>query len=94
MRCIFLAAGSSTVQNACPAYVVGSSEPMSTSEESRGARPRARLTPAAAWAAPLRAGDPPLIGRVENGRLLLDPRTLTAAEIVEARQLLLDRFGG
>jgi L-seryl-tRNA(Ser) seleniumtransferase len=31
-------------------------------------------------AAPLRAGDPPVVGRIEEGRLLLDPRTLTDAE--------------
>ena len=28
-------------------------------------------------AARLRAGDPPVVGRIEEGRLLLDPRTLT-----------------
>jgi L-seryl-tRNA(Ser) seleniumtransferase len=32
----------------------------------------------------LRHGDPPLIGRIQDGRLLLDPRTLTAEETVEA----------
>lgn len=32
-------------------------------------------------AAGLRAGDPPVVGRVESGRLLLDPRTLTADEL-------------
>ncbi len=48
-----------------------------------------------AWAAPLRAGDPPLIGRVEDGCLLLDPRTLLGdAEVEEARQLLLVRLEG
>jgi len=31
-------------------------------------------------AAPLRAGDPPVLGRIERDRLLLDPRTLTDAE--------------
>ena len=31
-------------------------------------------------AAALRAGDPPVLGRVEGGRLLLDPRTLTDDE--------------
>jgi L-seryl-tRNA(Ser) seleniumtransferase len=37
----------------------------------------------AALAGPLRAGDPPVIGRVHEGRLLLDPRTLTDAEVDE-----------
>ena len=32
-------------------------------------------------AARLRAADPPVIGRIEDGRLLLDPRTLTDDEI-------------
>jgi L-seryl-tRNA(Ser) seleniumtransferase len=36
---------------------------------------------AAAFAAPLRAGDPPVLGRLDHDRLLLDPRTLTDAEI-------------
>ena len=34
-----------------------------------------------ALAACLRAGDPPLIGRIEHGRLLLDPRTLADDEL-------------
>ena len=29
----------------------------------------------------LRAGDPPVIARIHEGRLVLDPRTLTDAEI-------------
>jgi len=33
-----------------------------------------------ALAAALRTGDPPVVGRVRDGRLLLDPRTLTDAE--------------
>jgi L-seryl-tRNA(Ser) seleniumtransferase len=33
-----------------------------------------------ALAAALRAGDPPLVGRTRDGRLLLDPRTLTDEE--------------
>jgi L-seryl-tRNA(Ser) seleniumtransferase len=43
-----------------------------------------------ALAAALRAGDPPLVGRTRDGRVLLDPRTLTdeeadlAAEVVRA----------
>jgi len=32
-------------------------------------------------AVPLRLGDPPVLGRVEHGRLLLDPRTLTDDEL-------------
>jgi L-seryl-tRNA(Ser) seleniumtransferase len=32
----------------------------------------------------LRAGDPPLIARIEDGRLLLDPRTLGDDEIGQA----------
>jgi L-seryl-tRNA(Ser) seleniumtransferase len=32
-------------------------------------------------AAALRAGDPPLVGRIENGRLLLDTRTLADGEV-------------
>jgi L-seryl-tRNA(Ser) seleniumtransferase len=35
-------------------------------------------------AAPLRLGDPPIIGIVRDGRLLLDCRTLTDAEVDEA----------
>ena len=38
----------------------------------------------ASLAAALRAGDPPLIGRIEADRLLLDPRTLTDDEVAEA----------
>jgi L-seryl-tRNA(Ser) seleniumtransferase len=34
----------------------------------------------AQWAVPLRLGDPPIVGRVREGRLLLDPRTLTDSE--------------
>jgi L-seryl-tRNA(Ser) seleniumtransferase len=37
-----------------------------------------------ALAAALRAGDPPLVGRVHDGRLLLDPRTLTDEEARQA----------
>lgn len=43
----------------------------------------------AAWAAPLRTGDPPLLGRVEDGRLLLDPRCLSDGEVDIARRLVL-----
>jgi L-seryl-tRNA(Ser) seleniumtransferase len=34
-------------------------------------------------AAPLRLGEPPVIGIVRDGRLLLDCRTLTDAEVTE-----------
>ncbi|MDX6376862.1 MAG: L-seryl-tRNA(Ser) seleniumtransferase [Gaiellaceae bacterium] len=37
--------------------------------------------PRGALAAALRAGDPPVIGRVESGRLLLDARTLTDDDV-------------
>ncbi|MDX6696619.1 MAG: L-seryl-tRNA(Ser) seleniumtransferase [Solirubrobacteraceae bacterium] len=37
-----------------------------------------------ALAARLRAGDPPVVGRISGGRLLLDPRTLTEAEAATA----------
>lgn len=37
----------------------------------------------ASLAAPLRAGDPPVIGRVREDRLVLDPRTLTDAEVAQ-----------
>jgi L-seryl-tRNA(Ser) seleniumtransferase len=35
-------------------------------------------------AEPLRRGDPPLLGRIEHGRLLLDPRTLAEDELEAA----------
>jgi L-seryl-tRNA(Ser) seleniumtransferase len=44
-------------------------------------------------AAALRRADPPLLGRIEDGRLLLDPRTLTDAEAEAARQVVLERRG-
>ena len=34
-----------------------------------------------ALAAALRNGDPAILGRIEDGRVLLDPRTLTDAEV-------------
>ena len=34
-----------------------------------------------AVAAALRAADPPVVGRISDGRVLLDPRTLTDAEV-------------
>jgi L-seryl-tRNA(Ser) seleniumtransferase len=41
-----------------------------------------------ALAAALRAGDPPLVGRIQDGRLLLDPRTLTDEEADAAARVL------
>ena len=40
--------------------------------------------PDASLAARLRAGDPPLLGRIEDDRLLLDPRTLSDDEVTQA----------
>ena len=40
-------------------------------------------------AAALRAGDPPLIGRIHDGRVLLDPRTLSDDEIEPAIETVL-----
>jgi L-seryl-tRNA(Ser) seleniumtransferase len=40
--------------------------------------------PPEALAARLRAGDPPVAGRIEGGRLLLDPRTLAPEEVETA----------
>jgi L-seryl-tRNA(Ser) seleniumtransferase len=39
-------------------------------------------------AAALRAADPPLLGRIVDGRVLLDPRTLTDAEAQEAARVV------
>jgi L-seryl-tRNA(Ser) seleniumtransferase len=57
----------------------------STAKVGGGALPLLELEgPAVAvpvdWAVPLRLGDPPILGRIRDGRLLLDPRTLTDAE--------------
>ena len=59
-----------------------------------GALPLAELTSAAcaieeALAAPLRLGDPPVLGIVRDGRLLLDARTLTDSEVDEAARAVL-----
>lgn len=40
------------------------------------------------WAAALRLGDPPILGRIHDGRLLLDPRTLTDSEADEVAAAL------
>jgi L-seryl-tRNA(Ser) seleniumtransferase len=39
-------------------------------------------------AARLRANDPPIVGRIQDGRLLLDPRTLADDEIDLVRTAL------
>jgi L-seryl-tRNA(Ser) seleniumtransferase len=41
-----------------------------------------------ALAATLRGGDPPLVARVCDGRLLVDPRTLSATEVEQACEVL------
>jgi L-seryl-tRNA(Ser) seleniumtransferase len=41
-----------------------------------------------ALAAALRAGDPPLVGRIADGRVLLDPRTLTDEEAAQAAEVV------
>jgi L-seryl-tRNA(Ser) seleniumtransferase len=41
-----------------------------------------------AFAAALRGGEPALIGRIQHGRLLLDPRTLTDEEAQEAARIV------
>jgi L-seryl-tRNA(Ser) seleniumtransferase len=46
-----------------------------------------------ALAAALRAGDPPLVGRIQEDRLLLDPRTLDDAEVDLAVQAIADALG-
>jgi L-seryl-tRNA(Ser) seleniumtransferase len=59
------------------ARVGGGSMPVLALASSAAALP----DPQAALAAALRAGDPPVIGRVEAGRLLLDARTLTDDDV-------------
>ena len=59
------------------ARVGGGSMPALALASSAAALPDPRGTLAAA----LRAGDPPVIGRLENGRLLLDARTLTDDDV-------------
>jgi L-seryl-tRNA(Ser) seleniumtransferase len=59
-----------------------------------GALPLAELPSAACaveepLAGPLRLGEPPVIGIVRDGRLLLDARTLTAAEVDEVARAVL-----
>src|SRR4051812_38835282 len=47
------AALSSSLQNGCPTYVVGTSDPASTSAEMRGSRPVASARPPTSWVAAL-----------------------------------------
>jgi L-seryl-tRNA(Ser) seleniumtransferase len=68
----------------CGGEVVGS-----TAKVGGGALPLLELPGPAvaidvALAQPLRAGDPPLVGRIADGRLLLDVRTLTDEEADQA----------
>jgi L-seryl-tRNA(Ser) seleniumtransferase len=50
--------------------------------------------PDASLFAALHRGDPPLLGRVERGRLLLDPRTLTDEELAPAAEAVRRARGG
>ena len=50
-------------------------------------------TGADAFAARLRGGEPPLVGRIQDGRLLLDPRTLTDEEADAAARVVLAARG-
>jgi L-seryl-tRNA(Ser) seleniumtransferase len=70
-----------------------------------GALPLAELPgPAVAVAAPglgpdalaarLRAGDPPVVGRIQDGRLLLDPRTLADDEVAIAARAVRAALAG
>jgi L-seryl-tRNA(Ser) seleniumtransferase len=42
----------------------------------------------------LRTGNPPIIPRIEDGRVLLDPRTMEEEEAALVRQRLLELCGG
>jgi L-seryl-tRNA(Ser) seleniumtransferase len=78
-RAARLAAGSGGTIVASSARVGGGALPLL---ELRG--PAVALEPGAAGAErlarALRTGTPPVIGRIEDGRVVLDPRTLTDAE--------------
>jgi L-seryl-tRNA(Ser) seleniumtransferase len=50
--------------------------------------------PDASLADALRRGDPPLVGRVEDDRLLLDPRTLAEDELETVVRVLADHLPG
>lgn len=75
------------------AVVPRASVTSSTARVGGGALPLLELEgPAVAvpveWAAALRLGDPPILGRIHDGRLLLDPRTLTDSEADEVAAAL------
>ena len=59
--------------------------------------PRSRSIPARpgpiALAAALRTGDPPVVGRIQDDRLLLDPRTLDDVEVDAAARAVLAALG-
>ncbi len=69
------------------ALIPGAEVIESTAQVGGGALPLVELPgpvvalPDASLAAALRAGDPPLVGRIEDDRLLLDPRTLSDEEL-------------
>jgi L-seryl-tRNA(Ser) seleniumtransferase len=74
------------------ASAVGGEVVRATAKVGGGALPLAQLAGPAvalpgaadgadAQAARLRAGDPPVVGRIQDGRVLLDPRTVTDAEV-------------
>jgi L-seryl-tRNA(Ser) seleniumtransferase len=69
------------------ARIPGATVIESTARVGGGALPLVELPgpvvalPDDALAEPLRRADPPLVGRVEDGRLLLDPRTLSEEEL-------------
>jgi L-seryl-tRNA(Ser) seleniumtransferase len=46
-----------------------------------------------ALAARLRGGSPPLVGRIRGGELLLDPRTMTEAEVGAAAEVVAAALG-
>ena len=73
------------------AEVVGGEVEETVARAGGGALPLAELPSYACavdeeLAAPLRAADPPVIGVVRDGRLLLDCRTLTDAEVAEVAE--------
>ncbi len=79
MRALLAAAGIATTPARAGAKVGGGALPLAELDG-----PVVAIDPgergADALAAALRAGAPPVIGRIHEGRLLLDPRTLTDAE--------------
>jgi L-seryl-tRNA(Ser) seleniumtransferase len=76
------------------AGLVGGEVEQTVARVGGGALPLAALPSAAcaveeSLAAPLRLGDPPVLGIVRDGRLLLDVRTLTDPEVDEAARAVL-----